>query len=73
LSATDVPVVILVVLWAAAVVLFFIAGYSGAVRGVTYLPLASQPLTGIAARIGGVVFLGVATILSIVGVSGTLR
>ena len=33
MSATDVPAIILVVLWAAAVVAFFIAGYHGTVRG----------------------------------------
>jgi hypothetical protein len=72
LSVTDVPALILVVLWAAAVVTCSIAGYFGVVRGVTYLPRSSRPLTGLAARAAGVVFLGLATVFLIVGVRGTL-
>ena len=72
MSVADVPAIILVVLWAAAVVMFFIAGYWGVVRGVTYFPRSSRPLTGIAARIAGVAFLGVAIVFAIVGVRGTL-
>ena len=72
MSATDVPAIILVVLWAAAVVAFFIAGYHGAIRGVTYLPRSTQPVTGLAARIAGLVFLGLAVAFMIVGVRGTL-
>jgi hypothetical protein len=72
LSLTDLPAIILVVLWAATVVACFAAGYHGAIRGVMHLPRSSRPVTGLAARITGVVFLWLAIGIAIVGVSGTV-
>lgn len=72
LHAVDIPALILVVLWAAIVVMLFIAGYAGVVRGATYLPRSGH-LGGIAARITGVVYLGAGVFLAIIGVFGTLR
>ena len=72
MSVTDLPAIILVVLWAAAVVACFAAGYHGAVRGVMHLPRSSRPVTGLAARVAGVVFLSLAIAIAIVGVSGTV-
>jgi hypothetical protein len=70
--AVDIPVLILIVLWAVIIVLLFSAGYVGVVRGVTYLPRSARP-GGIAARIAGLAFLGLGVFLALIGVFGTLR
>ena len=73
LHAVDIPALILVVLWAAIIVMLFMAGYAGVVRGVTYLPRSARRLGGIAARIAGVAYLGMGIFLALIGVFGTLR